>query len=304
MSLENVKYGFYASNNHDRVYDSDDFSKVFSALIEDGVFSKIGDHFAVTPSSGLTVRIGTGMAWFNNTWTLLEQYGYMTLSSAHNTMSRIDAIVITVNKATRVNSIDIIQGTNSNDPVNPALTSDQHPIAFIKVRAGATALTAGDITQAVPETTGYVTGPLRTLYLPEVLAGLRSNFDEWFETIRDRLDTADVARLEDEILARVPLSNNPAGLFTVKNLNLTFASGFFGAFEYAQRSSYPIDPPRGYTPIGIVGFYTNKAAVTPTTYRLTNNNTNLECGLKNTTNKDIPADVNVTFYILCVKNTF
>lgn len=55
-------YGFYNSNDKDRVYDAKDFSEIFNGIINDGVFMSVGDKFNVTPVSdqggGATRSIG------------------------------------------------------------------------------------------------------------------------------------------------------------------------------------------------------------------------------------------------------
>lgn len=43
-------YGFYNSQDHDRVYDANDFSAIFNGIINDGVFMSVGDKFNVTPA--------------------------------------------------------------------------------------------------------------------------------------------------------------------------------------------------------------------------------------------------------------
>ena len=333
MSLDNVTYGFYASVNHDRQYDNSDFSKVFSAIINDGVFANIGEKFAVSPSSGMTVRVGTGRAWFSDTWTALESAGYMTLASSHNSLARIDAIVITVNKSTRVNSIDIVQGTNASNPSNPSLNSNQHPLAFIKVNPGVTAITASDITQAVPATTGYVTGPMEVADLSYLYSQWNAQFNVWFTGVQQALSSTDAATLQGEIdtinASYVPKTREINGKALSRDVDLTAAdigavsastniyNNIFktitfsdnvvqlDAFEFISRSESLLDNvPSGYTPVAISGVYTSKAACSLTTHRIKKSGGQywIEVGYKNTSNASI-SNASVTIYILCLRTS-
>lgn len=204
MSIENVKYGFYTSVNHDRVYSNTDFSSVFSAVINDGVFANIGEKFAVTPSSGMTVRVGTGRAWFNDTWTALDSAGYLTLTASRPNQGRIDAVVLTVDKNQRINSIGIIEGSPSANPVKPSMASGSddifnHPLAYITVAAGATAITSANIEIAVPSTTPYVTGPMQVADMSYLFSQWDGQFDDWFEHLQNELDANQAANLQRQI---------------------------------------------------------------------------------------------------------
>ena len=193
MSIDNVKYGFYTSVNHDRVYSNSDFNTIFSAVINDGVFAHIGEKFAVTPSSGMTVRVGTGRAWFNDTWTTLDSAGYLTLTASRPNLGRIDAIVLTVDLTQRMNSIGVIEGTPSASPAKPSVDSSDpthifnHPLAYITVPAGATAITSANIEIAVPSTTPYVTGPMQVADMSYLFAQWQAQFEDWFGNLDDEL---------------------------------------------------------------------------------------------------------------------
>lgn len=204
MSIENVKYGFYTSVNRDRIYDNTDFSRVLSAVINDGVFAHIGDKLAVTPSSGMTVRVGTGRAWFNDTWTSLETAGYLTLTSSRPNMGRIDAVVLTVDKSQRMNSIGVIEGTPSANPVKPSMASGSddifnYPLAYITVPAGATAVSNANIEIAVPSTTPYVTGPMQVADMSYLFAQWGGQFSDWFTHLNDELNEHQAANLQRQI---------------------------------------------------------------------------------------------------------
>ena len=50
-----LTYGFYNSQNGDRMYDATDISSIFDGIIKDGVFMSIGDAFIVSAAIGMQV---------------------------------------------------------------------------------------------------------------------------------------------------------------------------------------------------------------------------------------------------------
>lgn len=247
MSLkDNVKYGFYTSQNHDRVYENTDFSRVFSAVINDGIFANIGEKFAVTPSSGMTVRIGSGRAWFNDTWTSMDSAGFLTFNSAASNYSRIDAVVLIVDKANRENVIDIIQGIPSVNPVKPSMESGSedifyHPLAYVTIPAQATAVTAADIEIAVPKTTPYVTGPMQVADMSYLFSQWESQFTNWFVNLQDELDSNQAANLQNQInklsshyaICETAASDSTKTA-TLNNFELTSGAWAFVNFKYTN----------------------------------------------------------------------
>lgn len=182
-----VYYGFYNSINHDRCYDAMQMSAIFDGIINDGIFQNVGTHFAVTASSGLTINVGTGRAWFNHTWTWNDSILPLTISKPDQVKYRIDTVVIEVNSAStvRANSIKIITGTPSGtDPVAPTLTNSdyihQYPLADIAVAPGATAITQAEITNRVGTSAApFVTGILQTINIDSLIAQWRSEWAQW-----------------------------------------------------------------------------------------------------------------------------
>ena len=109
-----VTCGFFNSIN-DRKYNAEQMSSIFDGLINDGVFASIGDTLVVSASSGNTVSVGTGKCWFDGTWTLNDAPLLIDCGSSEPLQTRIDAIVVEVNKNNDVrdNFIKVIKGTAS-----------------------------------------------------------------------------------------------------------------------------------------------------------------------------------------------
>jgi hypothetical protein len=150
-----ITYGFYNSIGGDRKYNATELSSIFDGVINDGVFSRIGDAFNVSAVGGMNVSVGSGRAWFNHTWTNNDSDLLLTVEQSEVVLKRIDAIVLEINstESVRANSIKVIKGTPSSAPVAPTLiTTDlvhQYPLCYINVAAGITEILQTDITSKI-----------------------------------------------------------------------------------------------------------------------------------------------------------
>lgn len=147
-----VTYGFYNSVNGDRKYNAVEFSRLFEGIFTDGIFRTIGDSFEVLASNeDMTITVGTGRAWFNNTWTDNDNIIIIDIPRADLLYDRFDAIVLEVatNINRRENSIKHIQGVPTSQPNYPNLINSdgiyQYPLAYILVRNGSSMIIDDDI---------------------------------------------------------------------------------------------------------------------------------------------------------------
>lgn len=172
-----ISYGFYNSLNHDRVYDADTVGSIFDGVIEDGVYSTIGDHFNVKPNTGMSLYVGSGRAWAWHTWFYNDQNYQLTIDSASSALDRWDYICIKIDKSAgvRASSLVVVKGTPSSTPSDP-VPSDTNTVHYLKiakiiVSKGITTIGAGNIQQLVgTSTTPFVQSPLETIdidYLQE-----------------------------------------------------------------------------------------------------------------------------------------
>lgn len=182
-----VTYGFYNSLNHDRVYDATQMSRIFDGIIEDGVYQSIGECFAVKATTGDVINVGTGRAWFNHTWTLNDATLPMTADISDVLLDRYDAVVLEVNEmdSVRANSIKIIKGTPSSNPVRPQITNDesvhQYPLAYIYRAAGSSEIKQADITNMVGTSDcPFVIGVLNVMTIDMIVSQWQNQWDEWF----------------------------------------------------------------------------------------------------------------------------
>lgn len=153
--------GFFNSVNHDRTYDADTFGSMFDGVINDGVFRTYGEGMVVNSVGGMVVTVGTGRAWFNHTWTVVTADERLTLAASSPSMSRIDSVVLRIDKSVsvRANRIYIKQGQASGSPSRPSLeqstTVHEYRLADITINGGATAISQSNITNQIGRDTPF-----------------------------------------------------------------------------------------------------------------------------------------------------
>lgn len=205
-----VSSGFFNSVNHDRLYDATQLSSIFDGIIKDGVYQGIGEAFKVIGHSELnnTVVVGTGRAWFDHIWTLNDSDFSITLNSPNEMLSRIDAIVIDVNReeSVRKSSIISVQGNmSSGTPSKPELIKtdlhNQYPLAYITINAGNDrVISNSDIEIAVGSNEcPLVTGVLEVLTKDLFIQQFEAQFNEWFDGLKDLVDEDLALQLQSEI---------------------------------------------------------------------------------------------------------
>lgn len=187
-----VTYGFYNSVNHDRTYNAEQISALFDGILLDGVLAAVGNQLTVSSSSGMTVVVEEGRAWFNHTWTNNDAPYPLIFDASETVLNRIDAVVLEVNAndEVRANSIKIIKGTPATTPVAPTMVRttkiNQYPLAHVYVGAGVTVINQVNITNKVGTTAcPFVTGLLQILTIDAIIAQWNDEFTTWLDHIRD-----------------------------------------------------------------------------------------------------------------------
>lgn len=188
---------FFDSVDHDRIYSAADFARVFGAIAgRDGVIYGYGDELAVSPGSGMAVKVGTGAAFVQG--RMLEVYDQaetLPVTAAHATNPRIDRVVMRVDLSTaqRRAYLAVKTGTPAATPAAPLLQQDstvwEMGLAQVRVPAGATGIVAEDITDERAFTSSAAT----TLYTPGI-----AGFDA--ATVQAGLDILAGSRIVDHNL--------------------------------------------------------------------------------------------------------
>lgn len=188
-----IKCGFYNSVAGDRKYNSDDMSAYFKGLISRGVVQNLGQGLRVMSSSGMTVNMGTGKAYFSDGKWFENDAAYpLPLAAADVTNPRIDRIVLRSDKsaATRDGFVVIKTGTPNASPAAPELTNtdqiEEISLAQIRVNANASLITSANITDERPNEAvcGFVTGLIHQLSTAELFNQYQAAWDEWFTSVK------------------------------------------------------------------------------------------------------------------------
>lgn len=188
-----ITYGFFNSVSGDRKYNSDQMSAYFKGLISRGVVQNLGDGLRVSSSSGMTVSMGTGRAYFSDgKWIENDAALMLSLATADVTNPRIDRIVLRSDKTVnvRMGSVVVKTGTPNASPAAPALTNtdeiEEISLAQIRVSANATLITTANIMDERPNNAvcGFVTGLINQLDTTELFTQYQAAWNEWFTAVK------------------------------------------------------------------------------------------------------------------------
>lgn len=191
-----VTSGFFNSFNGDRKYNAEQMSAIFDGIINDGVFASVGTAFTVSATSGVSINVGTGRAWFNSTWLLNDSILPISCDISEVVLNRIDAVVIEIDRSdsVRSGSIKVIKGTPASTPERPSMahTEDvnQYPLAYIYRAAGSGEIKQADITSMIGTSAcPYITGILQVINIDNVVAQWEDQWDQWFATVTNESET-------------------------------------------------------------------------------------------------------------------
>lgn len=189
-----LSYGFFDSLNGDRKYTADQMSKMFEGLISSGIFENVGNKFLVSASSGLSVSVGTGRAYFDGRWVYNDSAVSVSLTASSASLSRYTAVVLRLDKGERIISIETIDGTASSNPVKPAIvrSGDIYDVclAYVYVGAGATTITQANIEDTRTNTSvcGYVTGLIDQVDTSQLFLQWQTAYENYYTATKQQLD--------------------------------------------------------------------------------------------------------------------
>lgn len=193
-----------------------------------GVFAAEG-HYSVEPNGDMAITVSPGLAWLKaDTHWGVNAFEVnptaLTVDIADGALSRIDAVCIQLNKNLNTCAIVVKKGAHSPQPaaippIARNLDYDEIYVATIVVRAGATSILPGDITdQRLNEAycgimRDGVTGiPSQALYdqwkgtydeyvrrMDEYQTEQKAEWEAWVTTLRGILDDETAGHLQLEI---------------------------------------------------------------------------------------------------------
>lgn len=205
--------GFFDAVNGDRSYSADHFSALFDGLVSDGIYSNIGESFAVVPGGALSVKIKSGHAWFNHTWTTNNTDLPLDLELPDLLLPRIDAVILEVDTrlAVRKNAIKILTGEPNVTPSKPIITKNdglyQYALAYIDVAQNTETITVSNITNVRGIETPYVSIKLPYSDTSALFQQMEQRFQDWFLSLQDIAGDNDLVYLATAIKNMTPIVN-------------------------------------------------------------------------------------------------
>lgn len=188
--------GFFNSVNGDRVYNADQMSAIFTGLITDGVYASVGNKLAVQPNSGMTIQIATGRGWFGQRWVENSSEYLHTLEASDVILNRYCAVCVRVDTTDGGRKAEpyFKYSEYATNPVKPSMerteTIKEYCLAYVLIKAGATAITAADIedTRANEALCGWVTGLIEQLSSATLFDQFTDIFYTWFNGLGDLIN--------------------------------------------------------------------------------------------------------------------
>lgn len=242
-----VTSGFFDSLNGDRKYNSLQLSSIFDGIISDGVYATYGEHFLVEPVSGMTVKVGSGRAWLDHTWTLNDVAYPLIVSTAEVVLQRVDTVIIEVDRsnAGRSNTIKIVKGTPASEPVGPTLatTGDikQYPLADILVKPNVSEITAADITNRIGTTAlPWVTGIIDYLDASDLMTQWTAQANKLIEQLEASISQAASSSLIDGSVTTPKMANKAVTneKLAADAVKLTFTDTVVQTSQWAGDTTY------------------------------------------------------------------
>jgi hypothetical protein len=151
---------------------------------------------AVQPNSGMTIQIATGRGWFGKHWVNNDSEYTMTLAQSDVVLNRYVAVCIRVDESDAVRDVVpyLKYSEFATNPVKPAMerteTVKEYCLAYVYIKAGATAITAADITdtRADESLCGWVTGLIEQLSTATLFEQFTAIFNDWFNNLTDLIN--------------------------------------------------------------------------------------------------------------------
>lgn len=218
-----VTFGFYNSVRGDRVYNAEQMSSIFSGIIKDGVFEnfpKNGQHLVCSKGTGLTMIVGPGRAWFNDTWTDNDSPLSLTFDAPDNQNDRVDTIALEINKTNsphtvnvgssayvvpgRSNKFVVVKGTPAANPVRATLIRAngiyQYPIAVVRISPSTPdKIKSYDNVVGVSSYTPFIIGAVQSVSSENVLNTWKNEVDQKIQNDLDAYLQDDGSKLYEKI---------------------------------------------------------------------------------------------------------
>lgn len=202
----------------DRAQSAETLQKFFENLFQDGIFQNYENCCQVSPGSGMNVLVNVGGGCCGGSIFVEENIRTLALQAAHESLDRIDAIIVRKNNNINYRSTDlyVVTGNPAEIPVAPEPTrsSSIHEIvlAHVFVARGTTSIPSYRITDTrLDSSVCGIATPMQEVDTSGIFAQYQSALDEYLETVASAIDNTLAGNLQNQITA---LSNNQADAFS------------------------------------------------------------------------------------------
>lgn len=205
-----VTSGFYDAVNDDRTYSADDMNRPYKRLVSNGVFATpqgtaSTDLQVISANNGMQIIVKAGEGIFGDKWFENTADMNITVPSNTSTVSRIDSVIVQVDKRVsgRVGNIVYRTGTPASTPAAPAINEVsnvvEYRLANVYVAAAASTITNASITDlrgssSCPWITALINQvDTSTLWeqwqaaYQEYYDHMTESFGAWFENLTENL---------------------------------------------------------------------------------------------------------------------
>lgn len=212
-----VTYADDGTPQYDRAVDSSQLRELYHSLMTDGVLLNDSSNLQVSASSNMEIVVNPGLCHIQGCIKKFSEETPITIASASATMSRIDTVVarLDLNSDYRDIGLFVIQGTPASVPTRPELTRNtsvyEIALADITISANATSITQANISDTRLDTNrcGIISAIAQfdtTKLYEQIQADLtqfqqsnESEFEQWFENVRDQLGEDPAGNLQNQI---------------------------------------------------------------------------------------------------------
>lgn len=183
---------------YDRIYDADSWSKPYKRIVSDGIFasqagSENSDFKVVSiPGSTRQVKVTKGDGIFWTKWLSLTADQVVTLDDNMTEYSRIDSIIIQIDRGNRIGQVLYRPGTAAAEPVAPELVNEgdirEWRVANINVESLAIEITDANIVDLRGIETPFIASLIQTLSTEQLFTQWNDLFNSYFTQVKADVD--------------------------------------------------------------------------------------------------------------------
>lgn len=200
---------------YDRIYDADSWSKPYKRIVSDGIFasqagSDNSDFKVVSiPGSVRQVKVTKGEGIFWTKWLELTADQVVDIDENMEEYSRIDSIIIQIDRGNRIGQVLYRPGIAAEEPVAPELVNEgdirEWRVANINVESIAIEITDADIVDLRGIETPFIASLIQTLSTEDLFTQWNGLYREYFDETKETVE-AFLRELTEELTVSMYLN--------------------------------------------------------------------------------------------------